>query len=109
MRDTAMLDEATLNDEAVSQLRWLTTADIAAILGVSRQTIHNHLTSNPDSLPPVTTIPGWRGPRWSIKVVREWQALYDPPTVSLPRRRVGRPRKAEAIARRRYEGSIASG
>jgi len=55
-----MPDEPIFNDEAVLQLRWLTTADIAAILGVSRQTIYNHLATNPDSLPPVTTIPGWR-------------------------------------------------
>jgi predicted DNA-binding transcriptional regulator AlpA len=101
-----MPDELTFDDEAVSQLRWLTTADIAAILGVSRQTIYNHLATNPDSLPPVTKIPGWRGPRWSMKIVREWQALHDPPTVALPPRRVGRPRKAEAIARRKQFGLV---
>jgi hypothetical protein len=61
-------EQNDINDEAVSQLRWLTMADIAAIFGVSRQTIYNHLTNNPDSLLPVTTIPGWRGPRWSMKV-----------------------------------------
>lgn len=109
MSDAVLGDGRSPKDEVVSQLRWLTTADIAAIFGVSQQTIHNHLTNNPESLPPVTTIPGWRGPRWSIKVVRDWQALYDPPTVSLPPRRVGRPRKAEAIARRRLESLIEAG
>ena len=103
---TLMSDELTLNDEAVSQLRWLTPADLAGILGVSRRTIYNHLTTHPDSLPPVTRIPGWQGPRWSLKIVREWQALHDPPAVTLPPRRVGRPRKAEAIARRKQDGLV---
>ena len=83
-------------------MRWLTAADLGVILGLKLQTIYNRLCSNPETLPPTTRIPGFRGPRWSARVVREWQAKFDPRDAgepALPRRR-GRPSKAEAIARR---------
>ncbi len=81
-------------------MRWLTVADLAVIFGLKPQTIYNRLCICPESLPPVTRIPKLRGPRWSPRVVREWQAKYDPPGIggSPPRR--GRPTKAETIARR---------
>jgi predicted DNA-binding transcriptional regulator AlpA len=93
--------EEVSESDAVSQLRWLTVADIASILGVSRQTIYNRVSQSPESLPPITWVPGLRGPRWSPRIVREWQALFDPAGLTVAPRRGGRPTKAESIARRR--------
>ncbi len=81
-------------------MRWLTVADLAVILGLKRQTIYNRLCTCPETLPPVTRLPTFRGPRWSPRVVREWQGRYDPPSVPPERRHPGRPTKAEQIARR---------
>jgi hypothetical protein len=84
-------------------MKWLTVAELAAILGLRPQTIHNRLNLCPETLPPATRVPGLRGPRWSVRIVREWQAYFDPPKLGepIPRRR-GRPRKAEAIIRRNH-------
>jgi hypothetical protein len=38
-------------------MKWLTVADLAAILGLRPQTIYNRMSSCPDSLPPATRIP----------------------------------------------------
>ncbi len=83
-------------------MRWLTAADLGAILGLKLQTIYNRMCARPETLPPATRVPGFRGPRWSVRVVREWQAKFDPrDTVeSIPLRHRGRPTKAEAIAYR---------
>jgi len=83
------------------ELRWLTVADLAVILGLRPQTIYNRMSTCPETLPPATRIPGFRGPRWSPRIVREWQAKYDPRDLeeNLPRR-PGRPTKAEMIERR---------
>lgn len=82
------------------ELRLLTVADLAALIGLKRQTIYNRLCECPESLPPATRIPTIRGPRWTIAAVREWQARLDPAKLDAPRRRSGRPTKAEEIARR---------
>jgi predicted DNA-binding transcriptional regulator AlpA len=82
------------------EMRWLTVADLAAILGLRPQTIYNRMSTCPDTLPPATHVPGLRGPRWSPRLVREWQAKYDPPNLGEPPRRRGRPTKAEMVARR---------
>jgi hypothetical protein len=79
---------------------WLRVADLAAVLGLRPQTIYNRLSTRPETLPPVTRIPGIQGPRWSLRIVRQWQAAYDPPGPIDPPRRRGRPTKAETIARR---------
>lgn len=83
-----------------AEMRWLTVADLAAILGLRRQTIYNRMSTCPETLPPATRVPGLRGPRWSPRLVREWQAKYDPPDLGEPPRRRGRPTKSESIARR---------
>ena len=83
-------------------MKWLTVAELAAILGLRPQTIHNRMNLCPETLPPATRVPGLRGPRWSVRIVREWQARFDPPEISEPvRRHRGRPTKAEVMARRR--------
>lgn len=82
------------------EMRWLTVADLAAILGLRPQTIYNRMSSCPETLPPATRVPGLRGPRWSARLVREWQAKFDPPDLGEPPRRRGRPTKSESIARR---------
>ena len=95
--------------EPISELRWLTVADLAAVLGLKPQTVYNRLCTCPDTLPPATRIPSFRGPRWSPRVVREWQAIYDPhaPVASLaPPRRRGRPTKVETIARRAQDARL---
>ena len=83
-----------------SEMRWLTVSDLAAILGLRPQTIYNRMSTYPDTLPPATYVPGLRGPRWSVSLVREWQAKYNPPSLGEPPRRRGRPTKAEMMARR---------
>ena len=81
-------------------MTWLTVADLAVILGLKRQTIYNRLSSCPETLPPATRVPKLRGPRWSPRVVQEWQARYDPSGLPDVPRRSGRPTKAEEVARR---------
>lgn len=95
-------------DEAVDlfELKWLKIADLAAILGLRPQTIHNRLSLHPETLPPATRVPGLRGPRWSVPLVREWQARFNPPALEeiAPPRRRGRPTKAETVLRRKWSG-----
>ncbi len=81
-------------------MTWLTVADLAVILGLKKQTIYNRLSSCPETLPPPTRVPMLRGPRWSPRVVQEWQAQYDPVGLLDNPPRPGRPTKAEEIARR---------
>ena len=87
-------------------MRWLTAADLAEILRLKRQTIYNRLCTQPDSLPPVTRVPGFKGPRWSLRIVREWQAQFDPVELLDAPRRPGRPTKAETVARRRLAACL---
>ncbi|WP_146214645.1 helix-turn-helix domain-containing protein [Azospirillum thermophilum] len=81
-------------------MTWLTVADLAVILGLKKQTIYNRLSSSPETLPPATRVPKLRGPRWSLRIVQEWQARFDPSERSGVPRRPGRPTKAEEVARR---------
>lgn len=83
-----------------ADLRWLTVSDLAVILGLKPQTIYNRLSACPETLPPVTRVPTLRGPRWSPRIVREWQSKYDPQQLPAFHSRPGRPTKAEQIARR---------
>lgn len=90
------------------EMKWLTVADLAEILRLKPQTIYNRLCRQPDTLPPATRVPGFRGPRWSLKIVRDWQAQYEPvELIEMPRRRPGRPTKAEQVARRRLAAALA--
>ncbi len=82
------------------ELRLLTVGDLAAILGLKRQTVYNRLCGCPETLPAITRIPTIRGPRWTIAAVREWQARFDPANLDLSSGTRGRPTKREEIARR---------
>jgi len=86
--------------EVPPEMRWLTVTELAAILGLRPQTIYNRMSTCPETLPPATRIPGFRGPRWSPRLVREWQAKFDPLDLGEPPRRSGRPTKSESILRR---------
>ena len=89
-----------MRHDIAGELRWLTVADLAVILGLRPQTIYNRLCACPETLPPATRVPRLRGPRWSARVVREWQAQFDPPTgIETPVKR-GRPKKGDSIRRR---------
>lgn len=89
-----------MTPELPPEMRWLTVADLAAILGLRRQTIYNRMSTCPETLPLATHVPGLRGPRWSVRVVREWQARFDPPDLGEVPPRRGRPTKAETVTRR---------
>jgi predicted DNA-binding transcriptional regulator AlpA len=97
-----------MSNQSSPEMQWLTVADLAQILSLKRQTIYNRLSSHPDSLPPATRVPKLRGPRWSMRVVREWQAQYDPAGIAGIARHKGRPTKAETIAKRRLAASCES-
>ncbi|MBC7907970.1 MAG: DNA-binding protein [Rhodospirillaceae bacterium] len=83
------------------EMKWLTVKDLAEILRLKPQTIYNRLCTQPDSLPPATRVPGFRGLRWSMRMVREWQAQFEPVELLEAPRRPGRPTKADMVARRR--------
>lgn len=97
--------EGVISPRIPAGVAWLTVADLAVILGLKRQTIYNRLCSCPETLPPATRVPKLRGPRWSLRIVREWQARFDPVELDDPPRRPGRPAKAEEVARRLRAGN----
>lgn len=81
----------------------LAPASLAAALGLSTQTIYNRLATGGD-LPPVVRI--GRLPRFHQADVHIWlnkKRQAPPPacTTAAPKRRPGRPTKAEQIAARR--------
>jgi hypothetical protein len=99
-RRSVSRDTRHRSSAVAAELKWLTTTELADILGLAPQTIYNKLQTCPESLPTVTRIPGIRGPRWSQQAVRQFQAQFDPPGVGAAPPRRGRPTKAEQIARR---------
>lgn len=76
-------------------------AQLAAMLGLAPRTIYNRLHAGGD-LPPVVRI--GRLPRFAVADVQAWvdakRGISVPQPAEPPRRRPGRPRKAEQIARR---------
>jgi hypothetical protein len=91
---------------ADSPQRYLTSEDLADILQLSVKTIYNrvsliknHKARGLDLLPTISSLPGTAGPRWTPRAVAQWQAKYDREDAE-PKRRPGRPTKAETIARR---------
>ena len=83
-----------------TEMRWLTVAELAAILGLRPQTIYNRMCRCPETLPCAVRVPGLRGPRWSVRAVKEWQAAFETSDFGGPPRRRGRPTKAESVIRR---------
>lgn len=84
----------------------LTVDDLALILDRAPGTIKNQHSKNPSKLPPVCRIPGAKRLLWRRADVESWLQLY---VVRLDlidsdglvaRRKPGRPRKPEQLARR---------
>jgi predicted DNA-binding transcriptional regulator AlpA len=90
-----------------TEMKWLNVADLADLLRLKKRTIYNRLSAKPNTLPPATRVPKLRGPRWSVRVVKEWQAQYDPVSVAAAPTHRGRPTKTETIARRRLSEHLA--
>ena len=81
---------------------------LSLLLGRTVATLQADRCRNPDSVPPACTPPGTKSPRWLLSVVLDWLAQYQqqPKTPKAPR--VGRPTKAEEVARRQgREGGAA--
>lgn len=76
-------------------------ADLAALLKVAVGTLKNRYSQAPHTLPPAILIPGCRGPRWLLATVLRWLEAHEaeaqaPAAPVTPKRRVGRPRIAQA-------------
>jgi hypothetical protein len=90
----------------IGGLVWLKAQDLACVLGLKLQTIYNRVSAAPETLPPITWRPGYRGPRWSRTAVAEWQAQFNPPSLLDAPRRRGRPSKLDEIARRKVQSAL---
>lgn len=81
----------------------LTVTDLAEILGRSTGTIKNQHSKNPSRLPPVCRIPGAGRLLWRREDVDRWLQQHvvrlDEPVLRPEKRKPGRPRKSETIAR----------
>ncbi len=95
----------------------LTVEDVAKILGISKLTLKKNISKDPESVPPyLRTSPGSNGRiRFRPESLREWLSEKERTVVHhrLPgeklaktgfKRGVGRPRKAETLARQGQEG-----
>lgn len=88
----------------------LSPEDICKVLGYGLKSIYYRSCYKPDTLPPRFPLPDSSLLRWHPEVVRRWiderAGLIAPtnPPPSPPRRRPGRPTKAEQIERDRMRG-----
>lgn len=91
----------------------LTVEDLALILKKSVHTVRDAASKRPHTLPPICRLPGTKRLYWKAAVVDCWinsfgecetpaPAMAGEPLPKKPR--VGRPPKAEEIARRRAKG-----
>lgn len=76
-------------------------AALANLLCISKKTLQNQYSVAPHTLPPAISIPGARGPRWTLQAIQDWldarpQHTPKPVPVAPPSRKVGRPRIAFA-------------
>ena len=69
----------------------INVSELAAAISVKPKTIRNRLCTTPNLLPPVVRLPGQRSPLFRLCDVQEWINSH----VEAPKRRVGRPTKAE--------------
>ena len=79
----------------------LDSEDLAAYLRLARGTVNNYYSRSPELLPPAIHIPGHRGPLWRPTTVLRWLDAHEaeaqaPAAPVTPKRRVGRPRIAQA-------------
>ena len=76
-------------------------AALADLLTISKKTLQNLYSSAPHSLPVAISVPGARGPRWTPAAVAEWLSSRprhtSTPAPVAPKRKVGRPRIAQAV------------
>ena len=83
----------------------LTVDDLAKILGRSAGTIKNQHSQHPYKLPPVCRIPGAGRLLWRREDVDRWLQQHvvrlNDPVLSPEKRKPGRPRKSETLARNR--------
>lgn len=87
----------------------LTVPDLAQILRKSIHSVRHDVNRNPTALPPLCLLPGTRRLLWRLADVEVWinaHVVAPAPTVPAaqlradqPRRRRGRPTKAESLAR----------
>ena len=99
----------------------LTIEDLAEIMGISPHSLRRNVTVYPDRVPPfLRTAPGSNGHiRFRPEVVREWFQIMEDSVQkhrtpgspaaercgNISKRGVGRPRKAESLARQGQEGA----
>ena len=78
-------------------------AALAALLKISKKTLQNQYSAAPHTLPPAIAIPGARGPRWTLAAVQAWladrPAHVAKPAPKAAKRKAGRPRIAQAVAK----------
>jgi len=86
-------------------MRMLTVDDLSAILSKSIHSVRSDVHRNPDSLPPLTPLPGTRRLLWHPDDVDAWLRRHSndqkqiPQPQQEPARRRGRPTKTEQVAR----------
>ncbi len=88
-------------------------AELSVLLGRTVGTLQADRVRRPESLPPASTPPGSRTPRWITTDVLDWLRQYreqrvqpaSPVAANSPRRR-GRPTKREQIERRRLVQAV---
>ncbi|MHB9043088.1 hypothetical protein [Acidithiobacillus sp.] len=78
-------------------------ATLADLLAISKKSVQNIYSKSPWLLPSAISIPGARGPRWTQAAIEEWlnsrpRHAPKPTPVVAPKRKVGRPRIALAVA-----------
>jgi predicted DNA-binding transcriptional regulator AlpA len=79
---------------SINPQKIIRTQELAEQLGIAAGTIHNQWKSQPHKFPPLTILPGQRGPAWLQSDVDDW-LLAHRSAQPASRRRVGRPTKKE--------------
>ena len=53
-------------------MQLINSEQLAQLLGVKVQTIHNKVSTRPEHLPPIVRLEGFKGPRWRHEDVEAW-------------------------------------
>ncbi len=89
-------------ERRLQPLQLLDQAVLADLLHISKKTLQNLYSNTPHLLPQAISIPGARGPRWTIQAVQTWldsRPAHHNTAKTAPKaakRKVGRPRIALA-------------